>query len=166
MPYKEPRVQVNVKLTPEEFAALVQDADGAETNTSQYARHLVVNRQAPPLSKGAYAERQASGRREAVLRKRLENLQELVQEQKRTLETANVDRGQWRLRALQAEADLMQAQNDLLDPCHLTTIIAQALEKEAATKRAAEQAAATEAPPASASSEEASSGSRRARRRL
>lgn len=141
MPYKDPRVQLNLKLTPTEYAALEQEAEVADTNVAQYARHLVVERAAQPLSKGAYAERQESRRREAAWVQQRDALQEQI----RTLEAARADLAKCQQRVHVLEIELRQAQ----DPDRINGFIQRALDEREATevaKRAAEKqtSAATE----------------------
>lgn len=159
MPYKDPRVQLNLKLTLPEYAALAAEAEVADTEVAPYARHLVVQRQAQPLSKAAHHERQEARRREAALRQQMEGLREQI----RTLEEASADRARWRQRAHALEMELAETKK-FLDSDYLTAHLRQLLDEQDAAKRAAEQAAAEQAPPPPTPSEETGYSRRRTRR--
>lgn len=49
MPYKEPRPQLNLKVTNEEYSVLEFEAFRAGTSVHTYVRHLVLSRQKQPL---------------------------------------------------------------------------------------------------------------------
>jgi chromosome segregation ATPase len=161
MPYKEPRVQLNLKLMPADYAALEAEAHVANTVVSRYARHLLLQRQAQPLSKAAYHERAEARRREAALHQQIATLQD----QLRTLEALSADLARWRRRAQALEIELAQAQAEALDPTRLLPLIQRALDEQGASgaaKRAEEPAATASA---GASVQEASWLTSRARRR-
>jgi hypothetical protein len=162
MPYKEPRVQLNLKLTPADYAALEAEAHVANTVVSRYARHLLLQRQAQPLSKAAHHERVEARRREAALHQQIAALQD----QLRTWEALSADLAWWRRRAQTLEIELAQAQAEALDPTRLTILIQRALDEQGASEAAkrAEEPAVTAS--VGASEQEASRLTSRARRRV
>ncbi|GAA4020344.1 hypothetical protein GCM10022408_37940 [Hymenobacter fastidiosus] len=78
MPYKEPRHQINLKLTDAEYAPLAQEAALARSTVALYARHLIVQRTAQPLSIAAQRLKERYEVREEALQDKIGRLQQRV----------------------------------------------------------------------------------------
>jgi chromosome segregation ATPase len=143
MPYKDPRYQLNLKLTPTDYARLETEAALAETTISQFARHLLAQRGAQPLSVAAQHVRRQARQREKILRQQLVDQQQQVRTLQGALQAAAAQQAQWQQRMHTLEQELAQANAELRDPTRIQTLIEQQLEQ----REQASQARRTALPP-------------------
>lgn len=122
MPYKEPRHQVNLKLTDAEYRPLAQEAALAQRTVALYARHLVVQRTGQPLSIAAQRLKERYEVREEALQAKIEQLQQRVNTL--LLQTADTPLLQQRIQ------ELMKVNAQLSSPEAMRAIVAQALKDQ------------------------------------
>ena len=122
MPYKEPRLQVNLKLTPTEYAALLAEATLADATVAQYARQLIVERVEQPLSARAHRVKEQMQQREEALREQLAHQQQQLNQ----LRLENIELGPLRQRV----ATLLAEQQSWQDSGVLKEMIREAIEQK------------------------------------
>jgi uncharacterized coiled-coil DUF342 family protein len=157
MPYKDPRLQINLKLTPANYAQLETEAALANTNVSQFARHLLEQRGTQPLSVQAQHERKQARQREAELRQQVRTLQ-------RALQSVETERTQLLRQVHTLQGELDQANAELMDTTRLQALIRQQMAQQEQVVQAQEPL--SQNAPEVTDIEVPSVGRRRARRRF